>query len=100
MISAQTFILSAALLSLLSSANAYTLVNTFDKTNFLDEFDFFTAADPTHGFVQYLSQSVAENDDLVRYENNQIYIGVDYTTQNPVGGRNSVRVSSSQTYSK
>jgi hypothetical protein len=85
---------------LLSSVNAYTLVNTFDRRNFFDEFDFFTAADPTGGFVQYISQSVAENDDLVRYENNQIYIGVDYTTQNPTGGRDSVRVSSSQSYSK
>lgn len=100
MLPAHIFLSGAGLFTLFSSANAYTLVNTFDKTNFLDEFDFFTAADPTHGFVQYLSQSVAENDDLVRYENNQIYIGVDYTTQNPVGGRNSVRVSSSQTYSK
>ena len=84
MILAKTFILSVALSSLSYSANAYTLVNTFDSTNFFDEFDFFTAADPTGGFVQYISQPVAENDDLVRYENNQIYIEVDYTTQNPV----------------
>lgn len=100
MLPVHIFLSGAGLFTLLSSANAYTLVNTFDKTNFLDEFDFFTAADPTNGFVQYISQSVAENDDLVRYENNQIYIGVDYTTQNPIGGRNSVRVSSSQTYTK
>jgi hypothetical protein len=100
MLSAHTFLSSAALLSLLNSANAYTLVNTFDSTNFFDEFDFFTAADPTEGFVQYVSQSVAENDDLVHYENSQVYIGVDHTTQNPTGGRNSVRVIGSTSFSR
>lgn len=100
MLSSHTFISSAALLSLLNNAYAYTLVDTFNATNFFDEFDFFTAADPTFGFVEYISQSVAENDDLVGYQNNQVYMGVDSTTQNPTGGRNSVRVSSSTAYSK
>jgi hypothetical protein len=100
MLSLHIFISSAALLSLLNNAYAYTLVSTFDATNFFDEFNFFTAADPTLGFVEYVSQSVAENDDLVHCENNQVYMGVDSTTQNPSGGRNSVRVSSNTQYSK
>lgn len=97
--SSHSLLTSAVVLSVLSSASAYSLVNTFDSTNFFTEFDFFTAGDPTLGFVQYVSQDVAENEDLVKYENNQVYIGVDYTTQNPTGGRNSVRVSSSASYS-
>lgn len=95
-----SFISGAVLLSLLNLANAYSLVETYDSTNFFDEFTFYTGADPTDGYVTYVSQSVADNDDLVRYENNQVYMGVDSTTQNPPGGRNSVRVSSNASYSK
>lgn len=98
--STHSFISGAALLSLLNFANAYTLVDTYDSTNFFDQWDFFTAPDPTSGFVEYVSRSVAQNDGLARYENNQVYIGVDHTTQNPTAGRKSVRVSSNQIYSK
>ena len=101
MLSSISFIpLSFALLSLLKFGNAYTLVATFDSTNFLDEFSFFTGADPTEGFVDYVSQPVADSSDLVYYQNNQVYLGVDYTTSNPTGGRASVRLSSNQAYSK
>jgi hypothetical protein len=92
--------MSFALLSLFSSSNAYTLVSTFDATNFFDEFSFFTGTDPTNGFVDYVSQSTADSSDLVYYQSNQVYLGVDYTTSNPTGGRASVRLSSNQAYSR
>jgi hypothetical protein len=92
--------LSFALLSILKFGNAYTLVATYDSTNFFDEFSFFTGADPTEGFVDYVSQSVADSADLVNYQNNQVYLGVDYTTANPTGGRESVRLSSNEAFSK
>ncbi|RFU28299.1 hypothetical protein B7463_g8030, partial [Scytalidium lignicola] len=78
----------------------YTLRNTYDASNFFDYFTFFTGADPTNGFVDYVPQSVAENDHLVYYTNNQVYLGVDHTTQNPSGGRASVRLSSDIPYTK
>jgi hypothetical protein len=99
MLSTRAIVSSAALLSLFNTACAYTLAHTYDATNFFDGFTFFTAGDPTNGFVEYVSQSVAENDHLVGYQNSQVYMGVDSTTQNPTGGRNSVRVSSNTTYS-
>jgi hypothetical protein len=36
----------------------------------------------------------------VYYQNNQVYLGVDYTTSNPTGGRASVRLSSNQAFSE
>lgn len=35
-----------------SSLN-YTLVNTMSGSSFFDNFEYYTAADPTNGFVQY-----------------------------------------------
>jgi hypothetical protein len=101
MLSTPSFIpLSFALLSLFKIGNAYTLVATYDSTNFFEEFSFFTGTDPTEGFVDYVSQSVANSADLVYYQNNQVYLGVDYTTNNPNGGRESVRLSSNEAFSK
>lgn len=93
-------LLSSALLSLFKLGSGYTLVATYDSTNFFDEFSFFTGSDPTEGFVDYVSQSVADSSDLVNYQNNQVYLGVDYTTSNPSGGRESVRLSSNEAFSK
>ena len=92
--------LNFALLSVSSIANGYTLVSSFDSANFFDEFSFFTGTDPTNGFVDYVSQSVADSSDLAYYQNNQVYLSVDYTTSNPTGGRASVRLSSNQAFSK
>lgn len=96
-----TAAVALSFLSLLPSASAgYTLRNTYDATNFFDYFSFFTGADPTDGFVDYVPQSVADNDDLVYYTNNQVYLGVDHTTYNPSGGRASVRLTSDIPYTK
>jgi hypothetical protein len=61
----------------------------YDASNFFDEFSFFTSADPTYGFVSYVSQEAAENSNLV---------GVDSSTYNPAGGRASVRLSSNTAF--
>jgi len=98
--SSQSFTLAAALLSLLRTASAYTLVQTYDDTNFFDEFNFFSGTDPTNGFVDYVQQSAAQNTDLIAYQNNQVYLGVDHTTDNPSGGRASVRLSSNQAFTQ
>ncbi|TVY48138.1 Endo-1,3(4)-beta-glucanase [Lachnellula occidentalis] len=79
--------LSAALCLAAGTAKAYTLTDTFDKTNFFDDWTFFTAADPTGGFVESCGVQHAG-----------VYLGVDHTTMNPTGGRDSVRVTSNKAY--
>ncbi|OTB06687.1 glycoside hydrolase family 16 protein, partial [Hypoxylon sp. CI-4A] len=76
----------------------YTIQDTYDNTNFFDNFDFFTEPDPTNGFVKYVSATEANDQSLAGYANNGVYLGVDSTTSNPDGGRSSVRVSSKKTY--
>ncbi|PVH75105.1 glycoside hydrolase family 16 protein [Cadophora sp. DSE1049] len=88
------------LFSFLAAANAYTLVDIFDHTNFFDQFSFFTARDPTLGFVDYVTRDSAHQNKLLSYENNQVYLGVDYTTYAPKGGRSSVRLTSNAAYNQ
>ncbi|KAJ8068515.1 hypothetical protein OCU04_004065 [Sclerotinia nivalis] len=78
----------------------YFLAATYDAANFFDDFTFFTAADPTEGYVVYEPLAAAEEAGLVSTANNQVYLGVDHTTLNPSGGRESVRLSSNQAWSK
>ncbi|TVY25906.1 Endo-1,3(4)-beta-glucanase [Lachnellula hyalina] len=90
--------LSAALCLAAGTAKAYTLTDTFDKSNFFQDFNFFTAADPTTGFVKYVGAAAANTSGLAGYSNNAVYLGVDHTTMNPTGGRESVRVTSNKAY--
>lgn len=86
-------LLALALLSKQAAAQ-YELVATFDSSNFFDDFSFFTGADPTGGFVDYLDESAASAAGLINTNNGQIYLGVDYTTYDPADGRASVRLTS------
>lgn len=77
----------------------YNLVDSYTSSNFFSSFTFFTGTDPTHGFVNYQSQSDAQSASLINTNNNQIYMGVDHTTVNPASpGRKSVRVTSNKSY--
>jgi hypothetical protein len=81
------------------AAASYGLVATYNSGNFFNNFNFFQGTDPTHGWVNYLSQSAASSAGLINTNNGQIYLGVDYTTVNPAApGRASVRVSSNAAY--
>jgi hypothetical protein len=81
------------------AAATYNLVQSYTASNFFSSFSFFTGSDPTHGFVNYQSQSAAQSAGLINTNNNQIYLGVDHTTVNPASpGRKSVRVSSNRAY--
>jgi hypothetical protein len=65
-------------------------------------FDFFTDSDPTHGFVQYLNQTHAETQGLIKVRNDgSVIIGVDstniYNASTSVG-RPSVRITSQKKY--
>ena len=81
------------------AAASYSIVDTYTASNFFSSFNFFTGSDPTNGFVNYQSQSSAQSLGLINTNNNQIYLGVDYTTVNPASpGRDSVRVTSNKAY--
>ncbi|KAK7527798.1 concanavalin A-like lectin/glucanase domain-containing protein [Phyllosticta citriasiana] len=87
---------------LLSRAAAdYVLVDDYEPSNFFDKFDFFTANDPTQGYVDYVNKSYAQADGLIGNTSDRVYMGVDTThTYNVYSdrGRPSVRLQSTQSY--
>lgn len=80
-----------------SSIAGYVLEDDYTPSNFFDMFSFFTDADPTHGFVNYVDQSTAQSDGLISTTTGTVYMGVDSTNQAP-SGRNSVRLTSNKSY--
>ena len=75
-------------------------------SSFFDSFDFFTAQDPTNGFVQYLDQETARSSGVIgftaprsNFSTNPIYIGVGTDEIAIAPGRPSVRISSKASYS-
>lgn len=90
---------ASAILTFVSSVNgAYTLQDDYSGTNFFSMFDFFTDADPTHGYVDYVAQSAAQSAGLINTNNGQIYMGVDTKNVASGRGRQSVRLTSKATY--
>ncbi|KAJ2956229.1 hypothetical protein NQZ79_g7888 [Umbelopsis isabellina] len=85
----------------LSSAHAaYSLVDSWSGSSFLSNFDFFTASDPTHGFVQYVDASTASSLGLTKVQNGAVIIKADNTTVATSAGRKSVRITSKKAYTK
>jgi len=83
----------------INAAATYYQVDSYTASNFFSSFNFYTGSDPTHGYVNYQSQSSASSMGLINTNNNRIYMGVDSTTYNPSSpGRASVRVSSNKAY--
>lgn len=83
-----------------AKAGPLTLVDEYSGYNFFDDWDFFTAPDPTHGNVQYVDRCEALSSGLASVGNDSVVIiAVDDTNQVPVGGnRKSVRISSKKSY--
>ena len=61
-------------------------------------FDFFTDADPTSGYVNYISQTAAQSAGLYSANANSVYMGVDSKNVATARGRDSVRISSKKSY--
>ncbi|KAB8293082.1 hypothetical protein EYC80_007441 [Monilinia laxa] len=80
----------------IAALTGYQLEERYSGNNFFNAFNFFTDADPTHGFVTYVSESAASQQGLISVRSNGVYMGVDSkTVLNPGGaGRNSVRIES------
>ncbi|EJU00224.1 glycoside hydrolase family 16 protein [Dacryopinax primogenitus] len=79
--------------------STFSLQDNCTGTNFFDCFDFFDDADPTHGDVVFVNDSVAWAQGLVSTTASQAFLGVDNTTSlGDNQGRNSVRLGTKNTY--
>jgi len=83
-------------------SSAYVLETEFSGNSFFDKMNFFTANDPTHGTVDYVSGSVAQQKGYTAIRNGAVYIGCDMSTvvATKVRGRQAVRISTQQTWNK
>ncbi|KAH7406122.1 endo-1,3(4)-beta-glucanase-like protein [Phaeosphaeria sp. MPI-PUGE-AT-0046c] len=81
---------------------AYSLIDSYDASNWLGKFDVQDISDPTHGFVDYVNAAEAQQLGLMRSQNNQMYMGVDTWSylDTSGSGRKSVRVQSKTSYNK
>ncbi|KAF5876585.1 putative endo beta- protein [Botrytis fragariae] len=84
----------------ITAITGYQLEESYSGNTFFYAFDFFTAPDPTHGFVTYVSESAASQQGLISVRSDGVYMGVDSkTVLNPSGpGRNSVRIESKKSW--
>jgi hypothetical protein len=96
------------------STAGYVLQDDYNSNSFFSMFDFFTVPgfplilrhcltkakgdDPTHGYVNYVDQGMAQSRGLIGQRNGATYIGVDHTNVASGRGRNSVRLSSKKAY--
>ncbi|KAK5721039.1 hypothetical protein LTR15_007003 [Elasticomyces elasticus] len=82
------------------SVAGYTLEDDYTAGgDFFDMFSFFTDADPTHGYVNYVDQSTATQNGYIDTSSDKIYIGTDAVNVTDSAGRNSVRLTSNKSYS-
>lgn len=81
-----------------AAGSSYSLTDDYNAGNWNSMFSYFTAADPTHGLVDYVSESAAQNAGLLELNPGAIYMGVDHTNVVGSGGRPSVRVTSNKAY--
>ncbi|KZP26131.1 glycoside hydrolase family 16 protein [Athelia psychrophila] len=99
-LSATSVFLALAYASTSVLANTYSLQSSIVGSQFLSAFTFEAIADPTDGFVTYLSESAAQSAALISTTSTSFRMGADHTTVlNPSGaGRNSVRIKSTAAY--
>jgi len=85
--------------------SSWSLKTNLNNSNFFDAFTWFTDADPTHGYVDFVSQSEAQQSGLATVnQDGMVILKVDNTntlTQNPSQGgpgRKSIHIQSKDTY--
>jgi len=78
--------------------DGYTLKTEYSGTTFFNGWDFFTANDPTHGYVNYVSQAQANADGLIIAAPGKVLIKSDDKNVASGRGRNSIRLSSTQSW--
>jgi len=83
-----------------SADPTYNLQDLYQGESFLNDWDFFSLADPTHGSVNYQTKENAIQKKLAVVQlNGTTILAVDDFSKVPVGGnRDSIRISSKKTY--
>ncbi|PSR74325.1 hypothetical protein PHLCEN_2v9942 [Hermanssonia centrifuga] len=78
----------------------YQLEDDYSGQNFFDGWTFDTEADPTHGLVDFVSDTVAQVSQLAYVQSdNTVVVAVDDTTNLTAGAnRNSIRITTKKTY--
>jgi hypothetical protein len=89
---------SAAALNESVIAAPYVLSANMSGPSFFDAFDFFTDADPTNGYVNYVSRAQAQAEGLIDASaaDGNVYIGADSRNVASGRGRDSVRLQSKE----
>lgn len=79
---------------------SYGLADSYIGSGFFSGFTFMTISDPTHGRVQYVSQSAAQSANLTSTGSNTFIMRVDSTTtlSSSGAGRKSIRIQSKKQY--
>jgi len=94
-----SFLALVVLLALDLCFAQYHQTQKYAGSTFFDGFDFFTAGDPTHGYVNYVNQSRAQDQGYIGMKGTAVYIGSDANNVIKTGrGRDSVRLSSKATW--
>ncbi|EXJ92121.1 endo-1,3(4)-beta-glucanase [Capronia epimyces CBS 606.96] len=87
-----------ALLAATTATASYVLEDDYSSSSFASMFDFYTGADPTNGYVNYITQDEAQSSGLYKIDNGAVYMGVDSTNVASGSGRDSIRISSKKSY--
>ncbi|QRV78202.1 glycoside hydrolase family 16 protein [Ceratobasidium sp. AG-Ba] len=93
-------IATLAAVASVAQAATYNLVDNFVGSGFLNGFSHQAIADPTHGRVNYVSQSTAISQNLTYASGNTFIMRADYKTKlsSSGAGRNAVRIQSNKQY--
>ncbi|TFK39843.1 glycoside hydrolase family 16 protein [Crucibulum laeve] len=83
-----------------NSTNTFTFDHRYQGEDFLDKWDFFSGADPTHGLVDYQSKEDAINKGLAYIQDDgTTVLAVDNATSlKTSANRDSIRIQSQRTY--
>lgn len=77
----------------------YVLNEQFVGNDFFSKWHFYTGEDPTHGSVEFVSEEEARKSKLISASGDSVFMGVDNTTQLPVGkGRKAIKILSNKVY--
>jgi len=90
----------ASLLIPQSFAGTFTVTDSYQGADFINDWTFEAIADPTHGYVNYVTRSQAISEGLVSSSGGNFTLKADDTTvlSSSATGRNSVRIQSPNTY--
>jgi len=85
-------------LSVIIYIDAYTLKANYSGADFFSHFQFFTADDPTHGYVNFLSEAQAKSAGLISAAPGKVIMAADSKSVASGRGRNSIRITSNDAW--